>query len=229
MNRGKATCAILKQIRRDIAEKNDIALTISECTYQGNCSGTCPKCEAEVRLLEKALAEKKRRGIQTAVAGISAGLLAASLVSCTPVGAEDNHQDPGGSFTEQIETAASENTEGRTEIEAQPTAGEIAIEPGTEEEPDERLIEGKLVAPDFEPEEETEFGGVLPADPDPEWEYELEGDVPPPDTFPEDGEACGDEEEFPPLAGIMAPTDWDIAGENADPSSADAEAEGANP
>ncbi|MBQ3816011.1 MAG: energy transducer TonB, partial [Clostridia bacterium] len=95
MNRGKATCAILKQIRRDIAEKNDIALTISECTSQGNCSGTCPKCEAEVRLLEKALAEKKRRGIQTAVAGISAGLLAASLVSCTPVGAEDNHQDPG--------------------------------------------------------------------------------------------------------------------------------------
>ena len=105
---GKATCAILKQIRRDIAQKNDIALTIAECTYQGSCSGTCPRCEAEVRLLEKALAEKKKRGIRTAVAGISAGLLAAGLISCTPVGAEGGPQDPDTQITETGENSTVE-------------------------------------------------------------------------------------------------------------------------
>ena len=53
---GKATCAILKQIRREIAEKNDIALVIAECSHKGDCPGTCPRCEAEVRILERALA-----------------------------------------------------------------------------------------------------------------------------------------------------------------------------
>ena len=84
---GKQKCAILKEIRRDIAAKNDIAIRIEECTHKGECRGTCPRCESEVKILERALAEKKKRGIKTAVAGISAGLLAASLASCVPVSA----------------------------------------------------------------------------------------------------------------------------------------------
>lgn len=53
MVRGKQTCKILKEIRRQIAEANDIEFITSECQYQGDCLGTCPKCEAEVRYLEQ--------------------------------------------------------------------------------------------------------------------------------------------------------------------------------
>lgn len=37
MPRGKQTCKILKEIRKQIAAENDIELVISECTYQGDC------------------------------------------------------------------------------------------------------------------------------------------------------------------------------------------------
>ena len=71
---GKQKCAILKEIRRDIAAKNDISIRIEECTHRGECRGTCPRCESEVRILERALEEKKKRGLQTAIAGVSAGM-----------------------------------------------------------------------------------------------------------------------------------------------------------
>ena len=63
MKRGKQTCKILKEIRKQIAAENDIKLVIEECTYQGDCLGTCPKCEAEVRYLEREL--EKRQLAQT--------------------------------------------------------------------------------------------------------------------------------------------------------------------
>lgn len=59
---GKVTCHALKNIRKALAEKNGIPFEIEECTYEGDCSGTCPKCEAELRYLERALEEKERRG-----------------------------------------------------------------------------------------------------------------------------------------------------------------------
>ena len=71
---GKDKCRILKEIRRKIAEENDIDLVIRECTHKGDCKGTCPRCEAEVRYLEEAL-EKRRQGMKrVALAGISAGV-----------------------------------------------------------------------------------------------------------------------------------------------------------
>ena len=60
--RGKDTCKTLKEIRKTVAEKNGIPLEVEECTYEGECSGTCPKCEAELRELERALDEKEARG-----------------------------------------------------------------------------------------------------------------------------------------------------------------------
>ena len=78
MNRGKNTCRILKDIRRQIAEANDIEYVTDECQYKGDCSGTCPKCESEVRYLEAQLAHRRGLGKAVAIAGISAGLLAAS-------------------------------------------------------------------------------------------------------------------------------------------------------
>ncbi|MBR3492376.1 MAG: energy transducer TonB [Bacteroidales bacterium] len=78
MAKGKQTCKILKEIRKQIAAENDIELVISECTYQGDCLGTCPKCEAEVRYLERELEKRQRMGKAAVVAGLSVGLMAAS-------------------------------------------------------------------------------------------------------------------------------------------------------
>ena len=80
MKRGKQTCKILKEIRKQIAAENDIKLVIEECTYQGDCLGTCPKCEAEVRYLERELEKRQRMGKAAMVAGLSVGLLASSQV-----------------------------------------------------------------------------------------------------------------------------------------------------
>ena len=75
MKRGKQTCRILKEIRRQIAEVNDIEFITSECQYQGDCRGTCPKCEAEVRYLEQQLERKRMAGKAIKVLGISAGVM----------------------------------------------------------------------------------------------------------------------------------------------------------
>ena len=80
MAKGKQTCKILKEIRKQIAAENDIKLVIEECTYQGDCLGTCPKCEAEVRYLERELEKRQRMGKAAMVAGLSVGLLASSQV-----------------------------------------------------------------------------------------------------------------------------------------------------
>ena len=74
MNRGKVICKELKELRRKIAEENGIPLEIKECTYEGPCRGTCPRCEAEVRYLESSLANRLRMGKVAAVAGLALGL-----------------------------------------------------------------------------------------------------------------------------------------------------------
>ena len=71
MAKGKQTCKILKEIRKRIAEENDIELIISECTYKGDCKGTCPKCEAEVRYLERELEKRQRMGKNALVGGMA--------------------------------------------------------------------------------------------------------------------------------------------------------------
>lgn len=78
---GKSRCKILKEIRRQIAERNDIEFITSECKYQGDCAGTCPKCEAEVRYLEKELKKREMLGKTVVVAGLALAV-AVSAVGC---------------------------------------------------------------------------------------------------------------------------------------------------
>ena len=80
---GKSKCRILKDIRRQIAADNQIEFVTSECKYQGDCTGTCPKCEAEVRYLEQELEKRQRAGKAVAVAGIAAAILV-STAGCLP-------------------------------------------------------------------------------------------------------------------------------------------------
>ena len=83
MARGKQTCKILKEIRRQIAKANGIEFATSECRYKGDCLGTCPKCEAEVRYLEQQLRARSLAGKAVALAGISAGMILMSGCSGT--------------------------------------------------------------------------------------------------------------------------------------------------
>jgi hypothetical protein len=78
---GKEKCRILKEIRAEIARQNDIEWVVSECKHKGNCKGTCPKCEQEVRQLEAALARREALGKTVAVVGISASI-ALSVTGC---------------------------------------------------------------------------------------------------------------------------------------------------
>lgn len=55
-------------------------MEIPECTYEGPCRGTCPRCEAEVRYLENTLAYRLRMGKVATVAGLALGLAVSSGV-----------------------------------------------------------------------------------------------------------------------------------------------------
>ena len=87
MERGKEICKMLKEIRRRIAKENDIEFITSECRHKGSCSGTCPKCEAEVAYLEEQLAARKRLGKAVRIVGLSMGLATiapALFTACSP-------------------------------------------------------------------------------------------------------------------------------------------------
>ncbi|MCL2132064.1 MAG: hypothetical protein FWH36_06400 [Lentimicrobiaceae bacterium] len=74
MTHGRKVCNTLKEIRRQIADKNEIEYTTDDCSFEGECKGTCPKCDAEVKYLEKELHKRTQLGKAVAVAGISLGI-----------------------------------------------------------------------------------------------------------------------------------------------------------
>ncbi|MYM13243.1 TonB family protein [Muribaculum intestinale] len=104
MARGKQTCKILKEIRRQIAKANGIEFATSECRYKGDCLGTCPKCEAEVRYLEQQLRSRSLAGKAVAIAGISAGMILMSGCSGTSTKKQAN-DNLLGEFIESYEMA----------------------------------------------------------------------------------------------------------------------------
>ena len=66
MNRGKKTCEVLKSVRKQIAEANGIPYTPAECSFEGECAGTCPNCERERQYIEAQLCKKEEGGWQRA-------------------------------------------------------------------------------------------------------------------------------------------------------------------
>ena len=100
MSTGKEVCRHLKAVRRDIADKNDIELIQEECTHEGPCRGTCPKCEQEVRYLEEKLSERKRLGKAASIIGVAATIAGSvALTSCNqPLGGDPM---PEGMIIEQ--------------------------------------------------------------------------------------------------------------------------------
>ena len=76
MVKGKSTCKLLKDIRQQIADANGISYQPKECHHKGDCAGTCPACEEEIRYLERELKVRKGNGFGMKVAGIAAGICA---------------------------------------------------------------------------------------------------------------------------------------------------------
>ena len=80
---GKKKCRILREIRQKIADENDIPFVTEECRYKGDCKGTCPKCESELRYLEQQLEKRRAVGKAVTVSALAVGM-AASFVGCQP-------------------------------------------------------------------------------------------------------------------------------------------------
>lgn len=58
MNIGKEKCKSLKRIRTEIAKKFGLKYTPTGCNHEGDCQGTCPKCDEELSNLQRQLAAK---------------------------------------------------------------------------------------------------------------------------------------------------------------------------
>lgn len=189
--RGKEKCKALKEIRRQIAEKNDIPYVVSQCTHQGDCRGTCPKCEAELRYLERELAIRQGLGKAVAVVGISTSVCA-GLTACSPVamvkdalgiGVEDLAGDMTMVQPEDIagyEEVWPESEQGGTE---ETEIHSTAPEESTESQEIDDSAAGRILSPEeTEETEETEeflMGEILPPEePTEEGIWELAGDIP---------------------------------------------------
>ena len=113
MKRGKRTCEILKDVRRKVAQENDIPLVERECTHEGDCRGTCPYCESEVRYLERELSKRRALGKAVAVAGIavSSMMMGACHSPKTPTTPVGNEPEPSVEATSQQVPEAADGQE----------------------------------------------------------------------------------------------------------------------
>lgn len=115
---GKNICRQLKAIRRRVADENNIPLKQHDCTYEGDCNGTCPRCEAEMRYLEQELHRRMTLGKAAAVAGVA---MTMALASCTEGKIEgDVEPDPTPGIVIPEDTAP-DTTSGATHNDKQPT------------------------------------------------------------------------------------------------------------
>ena len=146
---GKSKCKILKEIRRQIARENDIALVISECKYQGDCTGTCPKCEAEVRYLEQELRKRQLSGKAVAVAGIAAALMVSAAGCALPQDAKDTL--PSSSYSATDPT-------GLTTVPGTDLMGIPPLPPEVEGE----IVPGGIAPPETTAPEDEYWGDPLP-------------------------------------------------------------------
>jgi hypothetical protein len=144
MPTGRKICDILKDIRKTVSESEGIDLHQSECHHKGECSGTCPKCEAELKEINNKVNHNKLLTIGTAT------LAAISLSACgtdtsddlsgdVSVSVESNYSLDNVVKSKEIERTAttesstSEKTTESSEKESSTTETETTIEEATTE------------------------------------------------------------------------------------------------
>ena len=131
MTKGKAICKALKLVRKRIAEANDIDYQPRECHHEGNCAGTCPACEAEVRYLERQISLRRRAGKAVVIAGLSMSL--GTLTACHQVQRTtgDEKSDPDTTRVDSLnvmelagavmEVPDSADEDGKSDVKVVPT------------------------------------------------------------------------------------------------------------
>lgn len=145
---GKQKCKILKEIRAEIARSNDIEYVTSECKHKGDCTGTCPKCEAELRYLEKELEKRQRLGKTIAIAGLTASITLTAAGCVDPFVQTDGDMQPEAVETLQgdIALAGVMPAESETgEIFEEEFEGELVEAPPIKGELVEESVPGDLV------------------------------------------------------------------------------------
>lgn len=165
----KERCKRLKAIRKRIADTLGIDLQQRECTFEGECKGTCPKCAREEKKLNRALAS---------------GAVATTAVMLTACGMENL---PSGiaDVQDTIEEKVEELKHLFKGEEPEPIAGDMTYDPGDD-------YDGGL---DYEDPEIIELEGDVPYEiEENDGNYELDGDVDISDFAPDDCEVKFDSE-----------------------------------
>ena len=88
MYKGKKTCETLKSIRKQIADANDIPYEPVVCTHKGDCMGTCPACESEMRYIENQLNIRKMAGKAVKIVGLATVM---TLTACNSISTTDSY------------------------------------------------------------------------------------------------------------------------------------------
>ena len=102
---GKNICAALKQVRKRVADTNGIVYAPKECHFEGDCNGTCPACEAEVRYLEHQLSLLRKAGKAATVMGVAVGMT--MVAGCKTSNANAPSASPQGTGqTNRVETGS---------------------------------------------------------------------------------------------------------------------------
>lgn len=129
---GKKICEVLRGIRQDIASANDIEYAPAVCNYKGDCSGTCPRCESEMRYIERQLRLRRAMGKAVVVAGLTL-----STAALTPALAQTQQSPP---------QVATQRTEPRL-VDAAPGDSDVVIVRGNviDKQDKEPLIGASIV------------------------------------------------------------------------------------
>ena len=61
---GRQKCEMINQIRKKVADNNDIDFVIYDCTFEGDCTGRCAKSDSELNYLEKELENRQNEGLK---------------------------------------------------------------------------------------------------------------------------------------------------------------------
>ena len=143
MTKGKSICKVLKGIRKQVADANDIPYEPIECHHEGDCLGTCPACESEVSYIENQLDLRRKLGKAVVVVGLSTGLLA--MTGCNGCGGTGEKTVLGGEMPDSMRADSVKTLSDSLEIEQ--LDGDVAPEDTTYTEflKEDSLTEQELI------------------------------------------------------------------------------------
>lgn len=119
----KEKCKKMKALRKQIADNIGIDLHQTECTYKGECKGTCPRCAQEERTLNKALLSGS-----VALAGLAVSAI--TLTGCDSENGNGKYFGSGFNTTteEVLDGMPVDYIEGVAPMPVEELTGEVAPE-----------------------------------------------------------------------------------------------------